>query len=295
MTTQIDRDPDDPLWRRRNCLDKGYIQLVDVMGDDQRIVDAARRSLARKGVKAPSDDESLIRYMFRHRHTSPFEMVEFVFDCKMPIFVARQWVRHRTASINELSGRYSELPEEFYIPDEDQLFEQATANKQGTGDKRLDPDVAMTVRETMRGSAEASFGDYKHWLSSYNLAREMARITLPLNTYTAWWWKIDLHNLFGFLSLRKMPMHADGGKPQAEIAVYADAMAEVVQLRCPIAYQAFVDFRLEAVTLSRLEWQELKRLMTVLMGLTPAIDSTEFPTKREASEWGAKLQALGVR
>lgn len=289
MTTHIDNQIE--LYRRRPILDKGYIQLVDVMGDDQRIVDAARRSLTGKGSKATSDNEGLIRYLLRHRHTSPFEMVEFVFDCKMPIFVARQWVRHRTASLNELSGRYSELPEEFYIPDEDQLLQQSGKNKQGSSDDKLDPDHAHDVRDTMLETSKAAFVDYKHWLSAYNLSREMARITLPLNTYTAWWWKIDLHNLFGFLSLRQTPEHADGGKPQSEIAAYADAMAEVVKIVCPLAYQAFEDFRLKAVTLSRLEWEHLKAIIAGLKG--QKLEGPAFSTTREASEWAGKLERLG--
>jgi thymidylate synthase (FAD) len=295
MTTQIDHDLSQ-LWRRRDCLDHGYVQLIDVMGDDQRIVDAARMSLSggEGSSKATSDNQALIRYLYRHRHTTPFEMVEFTFDCKMPIFVARQWVRHRTASINELSGRYSEIPNEFYLPREEELLTQAKTSKQGTSETPLDPDAAHQVRDEMQESGKACFVDYRDWLTKYDLAREIARINLPLSTYTHWWWKIDLHNLFHFLSLRTMPTHADGGKPQSHIAVYADAMAEVVKARCPIAFQAFEDFRLKAVTLSRLEWQELKRLLGMMQGSHKMQDGEDFPTKREASEWAGKLKELGV-
>lgn len=260
-------------------LDHGFVQLVDVMGDDQAIVDAARLSVAGENVKAVQTNYALIRYLLRNRHTTPFEMVEFKFRCKMPIFVARQWVRHRTASLNEMSARYSELPAEFYVPEQEDIQRQATKNKQGREDDSSLPN-SLYHQNIFREEAEKAFDHYQHRLTD-GMAREIARNNLPLSTYTMWVWKMDLHNLFHFLSLRAHS-HA-----QMEIRVYAEAMCEIVKAYCPIAYEAFEDFRLNAMHLTRLDKLALR---AVFAG--EAVNEDMFPTKREYFEFQVKLADL---
>jgi thymidylate synthase (FAD) len=265
------------------CLDHGFVRLVDVMGDDQAIVQAARVSIAGTGVRPVTEDRGLIRYLMRMKHTTPFEMVEFKFHCAMPIFVARQWIRHRTANVNEMSARYSELPEKFYVPEPAQIQYQSGANKQG---REGQMDDAHLVPQLLRKEAEASFRNYREWLEG-GMTRELARINLPLSAYTEWYWKIDLHNLLHFLTLR-LDKHA-----QYEIRVFAEAMATFVKQRCPLAWEAFEDFRLNAVTFSSVE---LRHLSEALHGLVPSknilLRTDDWPTKREREEFEAKMKAL---
>jgi thymidylate synthase (FAD) len=252
--------------QRREVLDHGYVELVDVMGNDQAIVEAARQSIAGANVRPVSEDRGLIRYLMRNRHTTPFEMVELKFRAKMPIFVARQWVRHRTASINEMSARYSELPEEYYVPRQENIKLQATKNKQGRASEEMGNSASH--RHAFAVGATASFADYQCRLDE-GMARELARINLPLSAYTEWYWKIDLHNLFGFLSLR---MHEHS---QYEIRVYAEAMAEMVKPIVPLAWEAFEDYRLGGMFLSRCDIEALK---VCFLGEEPDTEK-HFPTK----------------
>ena len=265
-----------------NCLNMGYIQLVDVMGDDEAIVDAARISIAGENVRPVSEDRGLIRYLMRHRHTTPFEMVEFKFRCKMPIFIARQWVRHRTANINEMSGRYSELPEEYYVPDTEDIQFQADKNKQGRNELIMDdPESWAKGFET---EAQQSFYTYKKRLEA-GMARELARANLPLSTYTQWIWKIDLHNLFHFLALRLHP-HA-----QKEIRVYGEAMASLIQPIVPMAYEAFEDYRLNGCFLTACDINALRVLIE--KPDTPYDNLVSlFPTKREKTEFIDKWEQV---
>ncbi len=235
-------------------LDHGFVRVIDYMGDDGAIVQAARVSYGR-GTKTPSADEALIRYLMRHRHTSPFEMCEIKLHVKLPIFVARQWIRHRTANVNEYSARYSILSREFYVPDPAHIAAQSETNRQGRDVHPLAPEEAEAARRLIAESAERAFVTYFTLLneredgetldySRSGIARELARVTLPLSTYTEWYWKIDLHNLFHFLALRADP-HA-----QYEIRAYAEAIGGSVARWVPMAWRAFVDYRLDAVTLS---------------------------------------------
>ena len=225
------------------CLDHGFVRLVDYMGDDGAVVQAARVSYGR-GTKKRSDDRGLIRYLVRHRHTTPLEMCELKIHVKLPIFVARQFIRHRTANVNEISARYSILDNEFYLPDPAHLAVQSADNKQGRG-ALLAPDQAAAVLDLLRRDAERAYEGYDALLGQYGLARELARMNLPVSVYTQWYWKVDLHNLLHFLSLRLDP-HA-----QYEIRVYAEAMAQIVRAWVPLCWEAFEDYRAGAVTLSR--------------------------------------------
>ena len=257
---------EDMLGTPLPVLDHGLVRVVDYMGDDAAIVQAARVSYG-EGTKTPSDDRSLIRYLMRHRHSTPFEMCEIKFHVKLPVFVARQWVRHRTANVNEYSARYSVLDREFYVPAPEQLAAQAATNRQGRGNVLEGAEAARALR-WLRDDAMQAFDHYESMLNEdeaaadhdpngQGLARELARMNLPLSTYTQWYWKCDLHNLFHFLSLRADP-HA-----QYEIRVYADAMLEMVKRWVPLAYQAFMDYRLGAVEMSA---QELSVIRAWLAG-----------------------------
>lgn len=267
-------------------LDHGFVQLVDVMGDDQAIVDAARLSVSGENVKTVQNNEGLIRYLLRNRHTTPFEMVEFKFRCKMPIFVARQWVRHRTASLNEMSARYSELPAEFYVPKKEDIKYQATKNKQGRGNEEMAHSAAISA--AMGKEAAESFVFYKERLED-GMARELARNNLPLSTYTMWVWKMDLHNLFHFLSLRAHP-HA-----QMEIRVYAEAMLEMLEPYVPLALKAFYDYRLNATFLTAQD-QEAVRYILANHGQQFDYDVAGivdiFPTGREYEEFKVKWEKI---
>ncbi len=240
------------IGKEIKCLDHGFVRLVDFMGDDSSIVQSARVSYG-KGTKSVREDTTLIRYLMRHQHTSPFEMVELKFHIRLPIFVARQWVRHRTANINEYSGRYSEMTDDFYVPEQSQIRTQDEVNKQGRSDKQIDDSIAKDILDSMEQHQKQSYNEYLGYLDK-GLAREIARINLPLSSYTEWYWKIDLHNLFRFLKLR-MDWHA-----QYEIRVYAEAIAGIVRELYPISYQAFSDYILNSVTFSYAELSKLKEL-----------------------------------
>lgn len=212
-------------------LDKGFVRLVDYLGGDKRIVQAARVSYG-GGTKSYRQDKGLINYLLRNWHTSPFEQVILTFHTKMPIFVARQWVRHRTARLNEISGRYSVMKDEFYVPAPEQIRPQSTDNKQGRSDDRFDPEVEQEVIRIFTEGQKDAYADYQGLLD-LGVARELARNNLPLSLYTEWYWQIDLHNLFHFLMLRMDP-HA-----QYEIRVFANALATCAKAVAPIAYEAF--------------------------------------------------------
>jgi len=229
-------------------LDHGFVRVVDYMGDDGAVVQAARVSYGR-GTRRVHEDRGLIRYLMRHRHTTPFEMCEIKFHVKLPIFVARQWIRHRTANVNEYSARYSVLDKEFYIPAPEHLAAQASDNRQGRG-AVLEGEEAAEVLDILRGDALHTYANYQRMLgeeddSRQGLARELARMNLTLNTYTQWYWKVDLHNLMHFLSLRADP-HA-----QYEIRVYAEVMLDLMARWVPIIHEAFQDYRMGGAHLSR--------------------------------------------
>ncbi len=242
------------LYKAHPVLDHGIVRVVDYMGDDAAITQAARVSYGR-GTKSVSNDEGLIRYLMRHWHSTPFEMCEVKFHVKLPVFVARQWIRHRTANVNEYSARYSILDREFYIPAPEHLAAQSTVNNQGRG-QILQGDEAARVLDLLREDAMRSYDHYEAMLSQdgqQGLARELARMNLPANVYTQWYWKVDLHNLFHFLRLRA-DAHA-----QYEIRAYANAMCEIVKDWVPFAYAAFEDYRLGGVQLSAKGVEALKR------------------------------------
>ena len=232
------------------CLDKGFVRLVDSMGGDDAIVQAARVSYG-KGTSKLSQDRGLIRYLMRHRHTTPFEMVEFKFHCKMPIFVARQWVRHRTANINEYSLRYSEARDEFYYPESKHIQFQSALNKQGRSGN-VPKQLTDKVMKYFKEISERSFDMYKE-LNEAGLARELIRAILPVNLYTEWYWKNDLHNLLHFIGLRS-DSHA-----QYEIRVYSDAMAEAVKKVAPFAWEAYQDYVVSGLRFSRIEQSLLEQ------------------------------------
>ena len=219
---------DEILDKEFSCLNAGFVRLVDYMGGDESIVQAARVSYG-KGTKSVNEDRGLIRYLMRHLHTTPFEMVELKFHVKLPIFVARQWIRHRTANVNEYSGRYSVMKDEFYVPEHEAIHFQSLKNKQGRRKEDVPVELRHKVLEILSGSQAQLYSEYQGMLED-DIARELARINLPLSLYTEWYWKIDLHNLFHFLRLRIDP-HA-----QYEIRVYGEAMAEITQKVAPIAW-----------------------------------------------------------
>ena len=224
-----------------HVLDKGFVRLVDLLGDDSAIVQAARVSYG-AGTKSTREDAALIDYLMGHHHTSPFEMVVFRFHVKLPIFIARQWIRHRTASLNETSYRYSIAKDEFYIPDEYRVLAQDVKNKQGSAGT-LNDEVTHRFTESLAYDSERAFGTYQESINA-GIARETARIGLPLGTYTEMYWQMDLHNLFHFLKLR-LDSHA-----QYEIQQYAQAIADLIKPIVPVSYAAFENHRLHAITLS---------------------------------------------
>ena len=241
------------LYQPIPLLDHGFIRVIDYMGDDAAVVQAARVSYG-AGTKKVREDAGLINYLMRHRHTSPFEMCELKLHMKLPIFVARQQIRTRTAAVNEYSARYSILDREFYMPDPEQLGTQAKSNRQGRGDT-LTGDEARRVMQLLREDATRAYDHYEEMLNETatgetldpgrsGLARELARMNLSVNFYTQWYWKIDLHNLLHYLKLRGDP-HA-----QYEIRVYADAILEIVEQWVPLTYAAFMDYRMGAYELS---------------------------------------------
>jgi thymidylate synthase (FAD) len=265
-------------------LDHGFVRVIDYMGDDGAIVQAARVSYGR-GTRRVSEDAGLIRYLMRHRHSTPFEMCEIKFHVKLPIFVARQWIRHRTANVNEYSARYSVLDREFYIPAPDQLAAQSDSNRQGRGEV-LHGDEAAEVLRLLRDDATRCYDHYSYMLNEdgedpnrRGLARELARMNLTLNAYTQWYWKIDLHNLLHFCSLRA-DAHA-----QYEIRVYADAILDIVRAWVPAAHAAFVDYRLGAATFSAPMLAVLKRMLAG----DPVTQEGSGLSKREWTEMMAEL------
>lgn len=269
------------LFRPAELLDHGFIRVVDYMGDDAAVVQAARVSYG-KGTRKVSEDAGLIRYLLRHRHSTPFEMCEIKFHVKLPVFVARQWIRHRMANVNEYSARYSILDREFYIPSPEQVAMQSRSNRQGRADA-LEPGKAEEVLEILRRDASRCYDDYETLLDAeqYGLARELARMNLTLNTYTQWYWKIDLHNLLNFVSLRA-DSHA-----QYEIRVYADAILDVLRDWVPVTAAAFEEYRLGAFTFSA---GMLKVLRRQLAGEAVTQEASGL-SKREWDEMQAALGA----
>lgn len=272
------------LYQPIPVLDKGFVRVVDYMGDDSAIVQAARVSYG-KGTKQTNQDRGLINYLMRHRHTTPFEMCDIKFHIKLPIFIARQWIRHRTASVNEYSARYSILTREFYIPKAEDMAAQSKTNKQGRDDI-LSPQDADKLLRIMIQDSEQCYNHYQEMLNedeqgnilqedSPSLARELARMNLTLNFYTEWYWKINLHNLFHFLALRADP-HA-----QYEIRVYAEAMLELVKEWVPFAYEAFMEHRVNAVSFSG---QAVKAIKAMLKGEQVTAESSGM-SKREWNEF----------
>ncbi|WP_299373308.1 FAD-dependent thymidylate synthase [uncultured Tateyamaria sp.] len=244
------------LYKARPVLDHGFVRVIDYMGDDSAICQAARVSYG-KGTKSVQNDEGLIRYLMRHWHSTPFEMCEIKLHVKLPVFVARQWIRHRTANVNEYSARYSILDREFYIPEPDALAAQSVVNNQGRGEA-LQGEEAQRVLRYLRDDAMRSYDHYEEMISQdgqQGLARELARMNLPANIYTQWYWKVDLHNLFHFLRLRA-DAHA-----QYEIRVYADAICEMVKDWVPAAYGAFEDYRMGGATLSGTALECMRRML----------------------------------
>lgn len=259
----------------------GFIALVDAMPRlvpqgktaDAAIVQAARVSYG-EGTKKVSEDRGLVRYLMRHRHSTPFEMVELKFHVAMPIFIARQWIRHRTANVNEYSARYSIVPDRFYRPSLENIRRQSTTNRQG-GDETIDAGTAESFLALL-DRAEQNYQDYLK-LTEQGVARELARAVLPVSVYTEWYWKCDLHNIFHFLSLRMDP-HA-----QPEIQDYANAMFALIAPIAPVACEAFLDYRLEGMHLTRLEIEAIRS------GQPIATDN-----RREATEWAEKCRRLGL-
>ena len=270
------------LYQPFKVLDKGFIRIVDYMGNDSSIVQAARVSYG-KGTKKKSLDEGLIRYLLRHKHTTPFEMCEIKLHVKLPIFIARQWIRHRTANVNEYSARYSILEDEFYIPKIANLAEQSSSNKQGRG-KKINEDLAAKIIKILKDDSTRCYNNYLWMLNENNtkgydetrdsLSRELARINLTLNTYTEWYWKIDLHNFMHFLSLR-----ADHHS-QFEIRAYADVLIKILKKWVPITYKAFCSYMLNSAELSQ---EALKVIKELIKGKKVNKDSTGL-TNREWEE-----------
>ncbi len=284
---------EDLLYTPVPVLDHGFVRVIDYMGDDGAIVQAARVSYGR-GTRRLSDDRGLIRYLLRHRHTTPFEMCEIKLHVKLPIFVARQWIRHRTANVNEYSARYSILDREFYVPDAEVLRAQSRTNRQGRGEQ-LSPDQAARVQELLREDAERAYRHYEELLNEPpageprdaeqgGLARELARMNLSLNFYTQWYWKIDLHNLLHFLSLRADD-HA-----QYEIRVYADAILErVVKAWVPLVYEAFCDYRMNSGMLSA---GALSVVRALVAGRRAEAETLREESGISAREWRELMETL---
>ena len=281
------------LYQPVPLLDHGFLRVIDYMGDDGAIVQAARVSYGR-GTKRVSEDAGLIRYLMRHRHSTPFEMCEMKFHVKLPIFVARQWIRHRMANVNEYSARYSVMDREFYIPAPEQLAAQSDANRQGRG-AVLEGEEAADVLAMLQNDAARCYDHYADMLNEapgggrrdaqrQGLARELARMNLTLNTYTQWYWKTDLHNLLNFCSLRADP-HA-----QYEIRVYADAILDIVRAWVPAAWEAFRDYRLGAATFS----QQMLEIVRRMIAGEQVTQQQSGLSKREWDEMMAVLKPASI-
>ena len=264
-------DAEELLDKPIPCLDHGFVRLVDYMGSDESIVQAARVSYG-KGTKKVREDRGLIRYLLRHHHTSPFEMVELKFHCKMPIFVARQWIRHRTASVNEYSLRYSKAIGDFYLPEPAHIRFQSASNRQGRSDDEVPPELQQRVLDILTKTAKQAWADYEE-MTEQNIARELARVHLPVSLYTEWYWKIDLSNLLHFLRLRMDP-HA-----QYEIRVYGEAIGSIVKAVVPITWEAFNDYILHARQFSAQEMDVIRNALAELA---------------QQPDWEARAKAAGI-
>ena len=278
------------LYNQIKVLDKGFIRVVDYMGNDSSIVQSARVSYG-KGTKKVSTDNGLIKYLMRHWHSTPFEMCEIKYHVKLPIFIARQWIRHRTANVNEYSARYSILDKEFYLPETKHLAAQSQSNRQGRGDV-IDGEQAKDILNLLKNDAENSYKNYESMLnqrydgstiddSKKGLARELARMNLTLNTYTQWYWKTDLLNLMNFLRLRADP-HA-----QYEIRAYADVMLDTLKKWVPITYEAFMDYRVGGTEVS----SKGKKVIKILLeGKKVSLEDSGL-SKRE---WNELMQSFDL-
>lgn len=270
-------------------LDHGFVRVIDYMGDDNAIVQAARVSYG-KGTKQLNQDQGLINYLMRHKHTTPFEMCDIKFHIKLPIFVARQWIRHRTASVNEYSARYSILGNEFYLPTKDILAPQSQTNKQGRSNEKISEKIADKVLVLLEKDARMCYQHYTEMMNCdeegkiidpniVGITRELARMNLTLNYYTEWYWKVNLHNLLHFLLLRGDP-HA-----QYEIRVYADKMLEIVKKWVPFTYEAFTEYRLESANIS-------KKGLGVIKKLINHEDVTQETSQMSKREWEELMQII---
>ncbi len=281
---------EDILYQALPVLDHGFIRVIDYMGTDSAIVQAARVSYGR-GTKKVNEDAGLINYLMRHRHTTPFEMCEIKFHIKLPIFIARQWIRHRTANVNEYSGRYSIMDKEFYIPAPEQLAAQSKSNRQGRGDV-LEGAAAQRVLELLKEDSQRCYKNYEEMLNEdidgnvlnegkTGLARELARMNLNLNFYTQWYWKVDLHNLLHFLSLRA-DAHA-----QYEIRVYAEIMLDILKKWLPITHSAFMDYRIGGASISAKGLAVVRRMMA-------GESVTQEQSGMSKGEWRELMGTLGI-
>ena len=279
------------LYEAIPILDHGFIRVVDYMGNDTSIVQAARVSYG-KGTKKVNTDAGLIKYLMRHWHSTPFEMCEIKYHIKLPIFIARQWIRHRTANVNEYSARYSILDKEFYLPSSENLAAQSKSNRQGRGDV-IEGDQAKKVLDLLKSDAERTYSNYEEMLNErydgsvinenkIGLARELARMNLTLNTYTQWYWKTDLLNLMNFLRLRA-DLHA-----QYEIRAYADAMLETLKKWVPITYEAFMDYRVGGTEVSAKGKSVIQKL---IKGEEISMEKSEL-SKRE---WNELMEAFDFK
>lgn len=283
---------EDMLYRPLPVLDHGFIRVIDYMGDDSSIVQAARVSYGR-GTKKSLQDKGLINYLMRHRHTTPFEMCDIKFHIKLPIFIARQWIRHRTASVNEYSARYSILSNEFYLPEKIHLSPQSSSNKQGRSGEFLPEEVADRVLSILKNDA---VNCHQHYVEMMNedengniidenvigITRELARMNLTLNTYTEWYWKINLHNLLHFVALRADP-HA-----QYEIRAYANIMLDIIKAWVPFVYDAFEEYKIHGINLSRTAMQIIRQMIK-----GEQVD--QLSSGMSKREWNELMQALDIQ
>lgn len=276
---------EDILFKKIKVLDHGFIRVVDYMGDDAAVVQAARVSYG-KGTKQVNQDKSLIYYLMRHRHTTPFEMCDIKLHVKLPIFIARQWIRHRTASVNEYSARYSILSKEYYLPNEENICSQSEINKQGRSDV-VPRELAHKVLDILKHDSERCYENYSSMLNmdefgneinegEIGISRELARMNLTLNYYTEWYWKINLHNLLHFVNLRA-DSHA-----QYEIRKYAEVMLSIIEKWVPLTYGAFMEYRMGSVNLSKSCVDVVKRMLT---GEKVSYENSGLSSKREWSEF----------
>lgn len=266
------------LGQEFKVLDHGFIRVVDYMGTDDSIVQAARVSYG-TGTKKKSQDSALIHYLLRHKHTTPFEMCEIKFHIKLPIFIARQWIRHRTANVNEYSARYSILDREFYIPHPAHISTQSSVDKQCRESEPLPEEISHKIIELLTKNSTQSYDQYEYLMDEMGVARELARMNLPINFYTQWYWKIDLHNLLHFLRLR-VDKHA-----QYEIRAYAEVMLDIVKKWVPCAYEAFMNYSMNGCHLSHEALNVVKRMLN-------GESVTQEDTKMSQREWNELKEIL---